>query len=115
MLAVDLSEAMQSEARARLRSQDLANVSFIVGDAVTTLLRERRRFDRVFSSWVLGYIRLAPFFAAASRALAPDWTLYIFLDPVTLFRLWLQIRKRSVFCGPSAKNAPGRGWLRGYR
>jgi len=72
VLAVDLSEAMQSEARARLRSQRLANVSFLAGDAVSALLRERRRFDRIFSSWVLGYIPLAPFFAAASRALVPE-------------------------------------------
>jgi len=72
VLAVDLSEGMQSEARARLCSEGLANVSFIAGDAVTTLLRERRRFDRIFSSWVLGYIPLAPFFAVASRALLPE-------------------------------------------
>jgi MoaA/NifB/PqqE/SkfB family radical SAM enzyme/protein-L-isoaspartate O-methyltransferase len=72
VLAVDLSEAMQSEARARLCSQGLVNVSFIAGDAVTTLVRERRTFDRVFSSWVLGYVPMAPFFAAASRALAPE-------------------------------------------
>ena len=72
VVAVDLSEAMQSEARTRLGSQQLSNVSFIAADAVRTLRRERRRFDRIFSSWVLGYIPLAPFFAAASRGLVPE-------------------------------------------
>lgn len=66
--AVDLSEAMQTEARARLARRGLGNVDFVVGDALARLQADGP-FDRVFSSWVLGYILLAPFFAAAGRAL----------------------------------------------
>jgi protein-L-isoaspartate O-methyltransferase len=70
VVAVDLSEPMQSVARARLREQGLTNVHFIAGDALAAL-DSQGCFDRIFSSWVLGYIPLAPFFAAAHRALKP--------------------------------------------
>ena len=69
VLAVDLSEAMLSEARARIRSQGINNVDFVGGDAVATLTT-KGPFGRIFSSWVLGYIPLAVFFKAASQALA---------------------------------------------
>ncbi len=68
VLAVDLSEAMLAEAQARIRSQGIGNVRFVMGDAVAALGTEGR-FDHVFSSWVLGYIPLAAFFKAASQAL----------------------------------------------
>ena len=72
LLAVDLSAGMQTRARGRLKSLGLHNVRFEVGDALAALEREREReFDLVFSSWVLGYIPLAPFFRAAARALKP--------------------------------------------
>ena len=70
VVAVDLSEAMQSEARARLRAEGSGNVRFITGDALAAL-SSADCYDRMFSSWVLGYIPLAPFFAAARRALKP--------------------------------------------
>jgi protein-L-isoaspartate O-methyltransferase len=69
VVAVDLSEAMLAEAQARIRAQGLENVRFVTGDAVEALGKEGQ-FDRIFSSWVLGYIPLAAFFDAASRALA---------------------------------------------
>jgi len=69
LLAVDLSEAMLAEARKRVLSKGLENVQFLAGDALEVLNREGP-FDLIFSSWVLGYIPLRPFFAAASRALA---------------------------------------------
>ena len=68
VLAVDLSEAMLSEAQARIRSQGISNVRFVAGDAVAALGTEGQ-FDRIFSSWVLGYIPLAKFFKAASQVL----------------------------------------------
>ncbi len=59
--------------------------------------------------------------AGELKAVAWPWTLYIFLDPVALFRPWLQSRtrlkqsrKRSVFCGFVTRSRPRRGWLRGY-
>ena len=46
----------------------LGNVDFLVGDALVRL-QTNGPFDGVFSSWVLGYIPLRPFFAAVSGAL----------------------------------------------
>jgi MoaA/NifB/PqqE/SkfB family radical SAM enzyme/SAM-dependent methyltransferase len=68
ILAVDLSEGMLEEARRRL--SDAPGVRFTAGDALE-ILRTEGLFDLVFSSWVLGYIPLKPFFASAARALAP--------------------------------------------
>lgn len=70
VLAVDLSAAMQREAQARLQRQGLTNVRFRTGDALAAL-GAGGQFDCVFSSWVLGYIPLEPFFAAAHQALRP--------------------------------------------
>jgi SAM-dependent methyltransferase len=71
LVAVDLSEGMLREARARLAAAPGAGrVRFVAGDALEAL-REARGLDLVFSSWVLGYIPLRAFFEAAARALAP--------------------------------------------
>jgi SAM-dependent methyltransferase len=70
VIAVDLSAAMQTEARARIRAQGSQNVRFITGDALAAL-NPAGYYDRIFSSWVLGYIPLVPFFTAACRALKP--------------------------------------------
>jgi MoaA/NifB/PqqE/SkfB family radical SAM enzyme/SAM-dependent methyltransferase len=66
--AVDLSEAMLAQAQKRIASAGLDNVRFIAGDALE-VLRDEGPFDIVFSSWVLGYIPLKPFFALARRSL----------------------------------------------
>lgn len=66
--AVDISEGMLAEARERARLTGLDNVRFIAGDALE-ILKSTGPFDMVFSSWVLGYIPLTPFFAAAGKAL----------------------------------------------
>jgi len=66
--AVDLSEGMIGGARARVGRRDLHKVDFLVGDALARLQTDGP-FDGIFSSWVLGYIPLRPFFAAASGAL----------------------------------------------
>jgi len=67
--AVDLSARMLAQARRRLDKAGIRNVRFIEGDALE-ILRDSGPLDLIFSSWVLGYIPLKPFFAAASRALA---------------------------------------------
>jgi SAM-dependent methyltransferase len=61
---------MLGAARRRLRAGGLENVRFLAGDALE-VLDKAGPFDLIFSSWVLGYIPLAPFFAAASRGLRP--------------------------------------------
>jgi SAM-dependent methyltransferase len=68
VLAVDISEGMLTQARARLQGLGADRVRFVTGDALA-LLAGGEPFDVVFSTWVLGYIPLAPFFAAASSAL----------------------------------------------
>lgn len=70
LLAVDLSAGMLAMARQRLKNLGLANVEFFHGDALEALSAESG-LDGVFTSWVLGYIPLTPFFAAAARALRP--------------------------------------------
>jgi len=65
--AVDLSEGMLAEARRRCAGRD--NITFAAGDALD-MLGTGGAYDVVFSSWVLGYIPLAPFFAAAELALS---------------------------------------------
>ncbi|MFC1738075.1 radical SAM protein [Planctomycetota bacterium] len=66
--AVDLSEEMLAQTRKRIKSVGLGNVHFISGDALE-ILGTTGPFDLIFSSWVLGYIPLKPFFTAAGRAL----------------------------------------------
>jgi MoaA/NifB/PqqE/SkfB family radical SAM enzyme/protein-L-isoaspartate O-methyltransferase len=68
VLAVDLSPGMLDEARRRVASRHQENVTFRAGDALE-VLRTELGYDLVFSSWVLGYIPLAPFFNAAAKAL----------------------------------------------
>jgi len=70
VVAVDLSEGMLSEAARRLADAGCENVRFVHGDALATLTSEGK-FDVVFTSWVLGYIPLRPFFEAAARSLTP--------------------------------------------
>jgi MoaA/NifB/PqqE/SkfB family radical SAM enzyme/SAM-dependent methyltransferase len=68
--AVDLSEGMLAEARRRLAAAGLGFVRLEAGDALEAL-RRGGPYDLVVTSWVLGYIPLRPFFAAAAAALAP--------------------------------------------
>lgn len=66
--AVDISEGMLDLARKRLSVQDDSRVRFLRGDALS-FLESSCAVDLVISTWVLGYIPLAPFFTAVSRAL----------------------------------------------
>lgn len=67
IFAADLSEGMIAEAR--IRAQGLENIRFVAGDALE-LLKSAKGFNTVFSSWVLGYIPLTPFFKHSHSALA---------------------------------------------
>jgi MoaA/NifB/PqqE/SkfB family radical SAM enzyme/SAM-dependent methyltransferase len=71
LTALDISEGMQLIARRRVQDLGLRNVEFKCGDALE-LLRSVRACDLVFSSWVLGYIPIAPFLAAANQALKSE-------------------------------------------
>ena len=68
VVAADVSAGMLAEARQRLSREGLENVRFLHDDALAALRREGP-FDIVFTSWVLGYIPLRPFFSAAVQAL----------------------------------------------
>ena len=70
VVAADISKGMQEEASRRLEREGVENARLIVADALEALKAEAP-FDIIFSSWVLGYIPLAPFFAAAAAALTP--------------------------------------------
>jgi len=70
VVAADLSKGMQSQANSRLVAKGVVNVRFKVGDALQ-LLNSEESFDTVFSSWVLGYIPLEPFFTTAAARLSP--------------------------------------------
>ena len=74
LMAVDLSEGMLTEARERARSQGVEGIRFLIGDALEEL-RVSDPLDLIFSSWVLGYIPLKPFFEAAGRSLKKGGTL----------------------------------------
>ncbi len=100
VLAVDISEGMLAEARRRLEQRDAGNVRLVTGDALEILDREGP-FDLVFSSWVLGYIPLKPFFAAASRRLASGGRLAFVVHKENSPREALEIFGRLVARDPS--------------
>ena len=68
VVGVDLSTAMLVNARQRLSDLRLSNAQLRTGDALEALGHESS-FDLVFTSWVLGYIPLKPFFERARDAL----------------------------------------------
>ena len=68
VVAADISEGMLADARRRLWFQGAKNVIFLTGDALEILSSEGP-FEVVFSSWVLGYIPLTPFFSTAAAGL----------------------------------------------
>ncbi|MGA1824338.1 MAG: radical SAM protein [bacterium] len=68
ILAADISPGMIKMARQRAKRKKVKNILFILGDALN-IMERNRPFDIIFSSWVLGYIKLNPFFIAAKRNL----------------------------------------------
>jgi protein-L-isoaspartate O-methyltransferase len=69
--AADISGEMIGIGRERIRRAGHGNVRFLKGDALRAL-RRRGPFDLVFTSWVLGYIPLEPFFETAAASLNED-------------------------------------------
>ncbi|MFC1649994.1 radical SAM protein [Candidatus Latescibacterota bacterium] len=67
--AVDLSAGMLSQAKERAASKGMESICFKEGDALEMLI-SAEMYNIIFSSWVLGYIPLEPFFSAAVGALA---------------------------------------------
>lgn len=68
IVAADISKGMIGVAKLRIRSEGRRNVRFVHGDALE-IMPGHGPFDLVFSSWVLGYIPLRPFFTAAASSL----------------------------------------------
>jgi SAM-dependent methyltransferase len=66
--AVDLSEGMLQQAQNKLSCPASLSVDFVQADALDYLKKDRT-FDLVFSSWVLGYIELKPFFESVRHRL----------------------------------------------
>ena len=100
VVAADLSEGMLTEARRRIRDAALTNVRFLAGDALD-LLADAGPFDVVFSSWVLGYIPLRPFFGTAFRALGPGGRLAFVVHKENAPRLQLELFAELVARDPS--------------
>ncbi len=99
-LAVDLSEGMIGGARRRLEAAGLRGVRFEAGDALEAL-RRAGPVDLIFTSWVLGYIPLEPFFEAAAGALAPGGRLAFVVHRENSPRESLEIFSALVAADPS--------------
>lgn len=100
VLAVDLSEGMLGEARKRLQAKGLGNVQLVAADALE-VLDASGPFDLVFSSWVLGYIPLKPFFETTSRALTRDGQLAFVVHKENSPREPMEIFNELVAADPS--------------
>ncbi len=115
VVAVDISEGMISEGRRRLQARRIENVRWLVGDALETLDRTGP-FDLVFTSWVLGYIPLSPFFASVGRRLTSGGRLAFVVhrensprEPLEIFAELVArdptvLRKRVAFDFPGNKD-----------
>ena len=100
VVAVDISEGMLTNAHRRLWFQGAKNVIFVNGDALEVLSAEAP-FEVVFSSWVLGYIPLKPFFSAAGRGLTPGGRLAFLVHKENSPREPLEIFAELVARDPS--------------
>ena len=99
--AVDLSEGMLTRARQRVEAMGLTNISLAAGDALA-LLQCEGPFDLIFSSWVLGYIPLKPFVAAATAALTRNGQLAFVVHRENSPREALEIFAELIARDPSA-------------
>lgn len=100
LAAVDLSEGMLDLARKRLSVQGDSSVRFVHGDALN-FLESCDAVDLVISTWVLGYIPLAPFFAAVSGALKDGGLLAFVVHRDNSPRETLEVFRRLVAEDPS--------------
>ena len=90
--AADLSSGMLGEAKKRAAGSGFGAVKFIEGDALEIMEKEAP-FDLIFTSWVLGYIPLKPFFKAAYISLKKNGRLAFIVhrensprEPMEIFR-----------------------------
>jgi MoaA/NifB/PqqE/SkfB family radical SAM enzyme/protein-L-isoaspartate O-methyltransferase len=97
---VDLSAGMLSRAQARVDEAGHSNVTLVRGDALEKL-REQRDLDLVFTSWVLGYIPLGPFFEAVYGALCPGGRLGLVVHQLGSPKRELGIFNEIVSADPS--------------
>ncbi|MFA6472864.1 MAG: radical SAM protein [Candidatus Latescibacterota bacterium] len=70
IVAVDISENMLTEAKKRVESRGIGGIRFEAGDAFE-LIDRTGPFSLIFTSWVLGYIPVKPFYDLAFRKLNP--------------------------------------------
>lgn len=98
--AVDLSKRMLELAQKRLFAQGECRVRFVQGDALS-FLESSDAVDLIISTWVLGYIPLAPFFAAVSRALKDEGLLAFVVHKDNSPREPLRVFRKLVARDPS--------------
>jgi len=97
--AVDLSEGMLAQAQERARNKGFKSIEFICADALEQL-QVNDAFDLVFSSWVLGYIPLRPFFRAVRQALTDQGLLAFVVHKLNSPRRELEIFQNIVADDP---------------
>jgi protein-L-isoaspartate O-methyltransferase len=100
VVAADISSGMLEEARRRLERDGRRNVRLLVSDAIAAL-KAAGAFDLVFTTWVLGYLPLAPFFSAAAAALAQSGRLALVVHRENSPREPLEIFAELVARDPS--------------
>lgn len=111
LTAVDISGDMLNEARKRAGSKSIEGIRFIAGDALE-ILGTGDFFDVIFSSWVLGYIPLKPFFIRASQALKAGGKVAFIVhkadSPYELFEIYRELISKdpSILIKPIAFDFP---------
>ncbi len=75
LTAIDLSAGMLDEARRRVPAD--ARIRFVCADALAWLQGQDATADLLLTTWVLGYIPVAPFLAAAARTVQPGGELAV--------------------------------------
>ena len=101
VVGVDLSNAMLDHARQRLAGLRLTNAQLRAGDALEAL-GHGGPFDLVFTSWVLGYIPLKPFFEHARAALLEGGRLAFLVHKDNSPREPLELFAELIAADPSA-------------
>ena len=100
LIAVDLSEGMLALAQQRLARSGMKNILWKCGDALQ-LLEQQEDLDLIYTSWVLGYIPLEPFFRASFRALKEGGLLAFIVHRENSPRRPLEVFAQLVAANPS--------------
>lgn len=101
ILAVDLSPGMLAMARQRLEKAGWNHVRLVCQDALEALSKGGS-YDLIITTWVLGYIPLAPFMKAACAALAPGGQLALVVHQQQSPREALEVFSQLVAANPEA-------------